>query len=146
MSSDEAMIEARLRERMRLDDIEKTSRQALDATRAFDDRLEAKTERLSHNLIGQITDQWDAKIEALEARLEKMLERQITALDGRLVSKKDLPGMVEDGVVATLGKQRNVARGQAKFWLGAIVNTISIVAGVGTGIFWILQTISHQGG
>lgn len=121
VSEDE--VRKKIKDEMRIETLE---------TRVED--FDAKLDRTFHNLIDQIAERWDDKLALLQGDLKDWLKSE-------MVTRAELGSAVRKEHAQIETDKQSEARGNLRFWIYVVMNTLGISSAIGTAIFWIVTTL-----
>ena len=138
MSETEAEIERRTTERLRVERVEtlaaENARRIEQNGRDVDDKIE----RYTHRMLEDLAERAEMRNELFEGKLlAKIDERLLKLFEANLAE-----GVAREVEKIEAAKQAET-RGTARFWFYVVMNTLGIASAVGTGIFWIVTTLSN---
>ncbi len=139
MADDEESWRQRYREAERINKIEETARGNADAIKAQREDFDKKIDRMAHGLVDQIAGRWEDKTKLFEVEVLGKIDAKLASFGELMVSKQSLPDLVRDALDSALAERRSEVRGNFKFWVSVVLNTISITAAIATAIFWAVN-------
>ena len=132
----ERRVLERERQRERLSRIEARAEENTRRVSDVEKEVDGKIERFGHRLLEDISERWDDKLALFRADLKEWIKDE-------MVPRVDVVEEVGKAVEKIEAAKQAETRGTARFWFYVVMNTLGIASAVGTGIFWIVTTLSN---